>query len=170
MCEHPGDRNPAYAEKPSEIVFPCAFLACWCWLKLRILFVAVSVFYSSAWLIPDRLGFGFCFFICGFCDGCVNVARRLESTNLSTDTCHPPRTWKKKKINQRLLIWESVLEDIKYLRSFCEPINHDYCFKRPYILSILSASPAGAVCEIQMCLKAVRNLDRVETIRYVVTH
>lgn len=63
-----------------------------------------------------------------------------------------------------------VLEDIKYLRSFCETINHDYCFKRPYILSILSASPAGAIWVIQMCLKALLNPYHVETIRYMVTH
>lgn len=63
-----------------------------------------------------------------------------------------------------------VLEDIKYLRSFCETINHDYCFKRPYILSILSASPAGAIWVIQMCLNALLNPYHVETIRYMVTH
>lgn len=130
---------------------------------------AVRVFHRRVWLIADCFGLGFWLFtyvsviVLLMLNGdCKALIFPLTGVVLSE--------FKKKKISQWLLIWESVLEDIKYLQSFCELINHDYCFKRPYILSTLSASPAGAIWIIQMCLKALLNPYSVETIRYVVTH
>lgn len=74
----PQRQKSCYAVKTSEIALLSACLSC----PLMLIAASDSVccfpvlhefFCSTVWLISDCFGFGFCLFVYGFCDGCINV-------------------------------------------------------------------------------------------------